>query len=70
MATPPIPPPECMSAVTPPEHYLIEVRAAGPGPIMPVRIRRFLKHGLRACALRCVKCYQLPAEEDHHEIPH
>ena len=54
---PPKPPPPI-----PREHYLIELEAAGPGPIMPVRIRMFLKRALRGYHLRCVKCYQLPKD--------
>lgn len=55
-ANPPAPP------IVPPEHYLIEVSAFGPGPIMPVRIRRWLKSAKRGYGLRCISCMQLPKE--------
>jgi hypothetical protein len=37
-----------------PQHYLVELRAAGPGPPAVIRLRRWLKAALRQHGLRCV----------------
>ena len=46
---------------TPRPRYRIELEALpDPTPVI-IRLRRLLKHALRACRLRCVECR--PAEE-------
>jgi len=37
-----------------PEKFVITVRAEGPGPPVPIRLRRLLKTMLRAYGVRCV----------------
>lgn len=41
-------------------HYRLTICAAGDGPPLDVRLRRFLKSALRAHRLRCVSIERFP----------
>jgi hypothetical protein len=41
-------------------HYLVTLKAEGPGPPAILRLRRWLKHALRCHGLRAVRVEELP----------
>jgi hypothetical protein len=52
-----------------PERWQITVQAVGAGPPIVVRVRRALKHLLRAHGLKCVACRSTPTAITENQTP-